>query len=166
MIAIDCDFCGKRFKTTLALIARTKRHHCSRKCYHQSMKKRTTIQCAWCRKFYEIRLCYKKRKQTHCCSKSCHMKLRNTGKFGKAHPAFKNSIQIDKDGYAQQWCPKRQRNVMFHRLIVEKMLGRFLKPYEHVHHINHIKTDNRIKNLKLMSATDHCRMHRLEKLRS
>lgn len=37
--------------------------------------------------------------------------------------------------------------VMEHRLIIEKRIGRFLKPKEACHHVNKIKDDNRFKNL-------------------
>ena len=71
---------------------------------------------------------------------------------GEKSPHWKGGLIIDKDGYRLKYFPNHpyansQGYVREHRLVVEKYLGRYLTPQEVVHHINHIKDDNRIENL-------------------
>ena len=54
---------------------------------------------------------------------------------------------IDKSGYKKIW--HNGQMVREHRLVMENYLGRELRPDENVHHINGVRSDNRIENLEL-----------------
>lgn len=49
--------------------------------------------------------------------------------------------------------------VLLHRLVMEAHLGRYLNTAEVVHHINEVKSDNRLENLYLCSAEEHVQIH-------
>jgi hypothetical protein len=83
-------------------------------------------------------------------------------KTGKAW-TFKGVITAT-NGYISIYKPEHPRAnsrgyVYEHRYIMEQHLGRFLERKEVVHHINHNRHDNRLKNLELMSKEKHNHLH-------
>jgi hypothetical protein len=68
---------------------------------------------------------------------------------------------LKKDGYVEITRGKNKYKGQ-HRVIMEEYLGRELNTNEVVHHINGIKHDNRIENLKVMTNKEHNRLHAIK----
>ena len=65
--------------------------------------------------------------------------------------------RYNKDGYIRILVDGKQ--LLEHRVIMEKILGRKLKKSEIVHHINGVKNDNRKSNLELIGWGAHTKLH-------
>jgi len=136
-----CKVCNKPFKTYPYMIKQGYGKFCSSKCYGVSIKGTPN----------SPKTQFKK---------GCK-KLLTAYKWGKKdkHPKWKGGKYINKDGYILIRVGKKY--IFEHRLVMESYLKRTLYKYEVVHHINEIKTDNRIKNLQVMTRKEHNKLHKL-----
>ena len=80
---------------------------------------------------------------------------------------WKGGVSYDTKGHRRLYKPEYSKNIggliAEHRYIMEMHLGRRLTDKEVVHHINEIPDDNRIENLKIMSASEHSTLHNTKK---
>ncbi len=75
----------------------------------------------------------------------------------KWKPEREPNWQLDRDGYlygrVEMWGERIK--IAEHRFVMACFLGRPLTPDEIVHHINGVRTDNRIENLQLRTTATH-----------
>jgi len=90
---------------------------------------------------------------------------------GDKNPSWKGERLKDSSGYILVRLPfndffrsmaNGRSYVLEHRLVMAKYLGRNLQSWELVHHKNHIRDDNRIENLQLVTDDRHTQITILE----
>ena len=123
-----------------------------------------SVNCFYCKKElhrwpYELKL---KKGRKHFCNPSHQMKYQFSN--GKNCPWWKGGRNLNKNGYYRTW--KNGKLYLEHRLIMEKHIKRILKPNEDVHHINGIRTDNRIKNLIVLTKSKHSKLHAKKRIKN
>lgn len=101
----------------------------------------------------------------------CFMK----GRLREEHPTWKGGRSQLRDGYISLYIDKadpfyamhNKGYVLEHRLIMAKHLGRCLHNKEIVHHLNGIRSDNRLENLALADRRNHphCTLPQLQQKR-
>lgn len=109
--------------------------------------------CQTCKKNYQV---WPYNKKSKYCSHPCYAKSLDLS--GSKNPAWKGGRIKHGNGY---WMISvgNKKHKLEHRLVMEKYLGRKLKKQEKIHHLNGIKTDNRLENLQLMSQSEHASLH-------
>jgi hypothetical protein len=84
---------------------------------------------------------------------------------GMNNGQWKGGIVKSSNGYIFRYKPEHplannHGQVLEHRLVIEEVIGRYLKPEEVIHHINGIRNDNRIENLMLFkNQAEHMKYH-------
>ncbi len=156
-ITKTCLTCGKEFRVWPYRLRQGEGKYCSRQCYGESNRKpwleRT---CEYCGKNFFVVPSRVPDGRAHFCSKECRYSAARQV-IGELNPAWRGGRCIT-DGYISLYQGRRQHKVE-HRLVMERHLGRQLGPNELVHHINGVKTDNRIENLEIISRAEHMRLH-------
>lgn len=84
--------------------------------------------------------------------------------LGEMNPNYGGGKYIDDKGYVRILMPDHPANIKGyiyeHRAVMEAYVNRYLNQWETVHHINEIKSDNRLENLFLCSHSEHSAIHR------
>lgn len=133
--------------------------------------------CEICGVEMSIKPSHLKRRKT--CSKVCDGERKRTmysgkdnpnyGNRGEKNPMFKTGEKISRYGYRMIYKPDHPNSqkdgyILEHRYVMSEFLGRPLSNEEHIHHKDENKLNNDIRNLEIISKSDHSKLHRKNKI--
>lgn len=144
-----CNQCGAEY---MPLVDASK--YCSVACSNAAQVTSPLKECEFCGIEYRA----VKGKRERFCSRDCYIAASYKRPLDRQHNG--KPAVLDNSGYVRIYepgHPAATRNgwIFEHRYIVEQAIGRTLAPDEHVHHLNHIRDDNRPENLQLLSHSQH-----------
>lgn len=154
VIEITCIECKKVFTMLESeykqRIKKQKQFFCSGACYkkHVAIKPK---KCQHCHVLFQP-----KDSRINFCCKACYCNfVKATGIHKRLGFWFENGYKVlyNNGDYIKE-----------HIYVMEKYLGRKLKKGEVVHHIDGNKSNNDIKNLQLMTASQHSKFHRTKEI--
>lgn len=163
---LKCEVCLKIYYNSRAIKRNSK--YCSKKCFQLSMVGRKQTEKSNKKRSISLKLAYKEGRAKVVITDEIKkkMSISRKGQFlGNKHPMWKGGITKHSAGYIMRYCfghPRSYKNRVYeHILVMEKKIGRYLKPKEVVHHINKIRDDNREENLMLFdNNSNHLKYHR------
>jgi hypothetical protein len=138
----DCVTCGKSFTFPLAEAAR--RVTCSRECARlHRLAQRAEGRCGHCGAAFATQV--SKQSRIVYCSPACRKAAQR--ERARHTPGYYHTY--DEAGRQHQE----------HRLIMERIVGRPLRPNEDVHHKDEDKKNNDPSNLEILTRREHARLH-------
>lgn len=150
---LTCEVCGAGYRPATKRAIGSSRF-CSRSCKAEAgTLPRVRAQCPTCGQDFTTYTAASSGEQHRTfCSHKCATDRNVKNSVGREVNG--RAVTMHVSGYLQVWVPGRGR-IMEHRYVMEQALGRELVTDEQVHHLNSVKTDNRIENLALLSPEAH-----------
>lgn len=151
----SCQRCGDKFYASPG----SPQRFCSKECADSFSGRHSEGRtCAQCGSAYKVKPSQRWRRAAKYCSKRCQGDAVIKRPLEQTHNG--RCARLNAGGYVMVYEPDDDRSdnggwYFEHRVIVERHLGRRLRSDEVVHHLNGIKSDNRLENLTVMDAIDH-----------
>lgn len=144
----ECNSIFEMYKKTYESRSRTGNtpKFCCKKCADKNKETKKEVKCLQCGKIF-------KTTRSKLCSRKC------SSDYMKANGTNKKNGYWYENGYKVLYVDG-DNSIKEHIKVMEDFLGRKLLKNEVIHHINEIRDDNRLENLKLMTKGEHSALHR------